>query len=369
MTLKVALVHDFLAEWGGAERVVLALHKIFPQAPLYTAFYLPDRLGPARDYFQPLQIKTTFLQQVPFIRRLYSPLRLLALSAFEQLDLSNYDVVISSSNMYMAKGVITRPDCLHICYMHSIPKYLYGYTTARNWRQTLLGRYVAPFINHKMRLLDYLASQRPDILVANSKETAARINKVYRRRAKIIYPPVELGDETKSAPKRQDFILFVGRLVRAKQADLAIRLAQAEGLKLKVVGNGPELDWLKNLAGPETTFLGWVDDDHLKQLYTQAKALIFPAEDEDFGIVPVEAQLFGCPVLAHASGGSLETVKPGVSGVLFDRLDLESIREGWHRLQQARIQTSKVRAWAKRFSFTTFKRQILDLVKAGRDQH
>ncbi len=359
--MKVALVHDFLAEWGGAERVVVALHRIFPDAPLYTAFYLPHRLGHHNHHFKNITIHTSFLQKIPGISYLYSPLRLYALMAFEQFDFSNYDVVISSSNMYMAKGIIVRPHTLHLSYLHSIPKYLYGYTTARNWRQTLIGKLIAPYINHRLRLLDFVASQRPDILIANSKETQKRIYKAYKRSASLIYPPVNIPSSLPSSNK-QDYILVVSRLVLAKHVDLAIKLAQTAHLKLKIVGVGPDLPRLQSIAGPETTFLGSVSDQTLMKLYTRARAVIFPSEDEDFGIVPIEAAAHGTPVIAHASGGSLETVIDGKTGILFDTLTLDSLLSAWQRFQKTYFNPKTLYVHAKKFSFDNFKTQIINLI-------
>lgn len=360
--LKITLVHDFLAEWGGAERVVVALHKIFPQAPLYTAFYLPERLGQHNQYFKDMIIYTSFLQKVPGISRLYSPLRLWSLFAFEQFNLNQYDVIISSSNMYMAKGIISQPSALHISYLHSIPKYLYGYTTAKNWRQTLVGKIIAPYINYKMRLLDFVASQRPDILIANSQETKKRIKKAYRRQALVVYPPVDIPDKPPSDPKA-DFILVISRLVLAKHVDLAIKLAQKYGLKLKIIGVGSDFDRLKAMAGPETEFLGSVSEKELDKLYRSAKAFIFPSEDEDFGIVAIEAQSRGTPVIAHASGGSLETVKDGVTGVLFPQLTLDSISDAWQKFTKIKFNPTALYQHAKQFSYRRFADNIKSVIK------
>ncbi len=360
--LKIALVHDFLAEWGGAERVAVALHKIFPQAPFYTAFYLPEKLGQHNQYFKGVAIKTSFLQKIPGISQLYSPLRLWSVLAFEQFDLSQYDVIISSSNMYMAKSVISQPSTLHISYLHSIPKYLYGYTTAKNWRQTLIGKLAAPILNYKMRQLDFVVSQRPDILIANSKETQKRIKKAYRRQSLVIYPPVDIPAKPPSGSK-DNFILVVSRLVLAKHVDLAIKLAQKDNLKLKIVGVGSDYGRLKAIAGPETEFLGSVDETTLDNLYRKAKAFIFPSEDEDFGIVAIEAQARGTPVIAHASGGSLETVKDGVTGILFPKLTLGSISVAWQKFTKIKFNPTTLYQHAKQFSYQSFSNQIKSVIK------
>ncbi len=359
--MKVALVHDFLAEWGGAERVVVELHHLFPKAPLYTAFYLPQRLGKQKSLFDGWQIKTSFLNKVPFISHLYSPLRIYALLAFEQFDFSGYDVIISSSNMYMAKGIIVRPETIHISYLHSIPKYLYGYTTARNWRQSFVGKVIAPYLNHKLRLNDYLASQRPEVVIANSQETRRRIAKTYHRQAEVIYPPVNIPPQFRTYPKK-DYLLVVSRLVLAKHVELAIKLANKLKLHLKIVGQGPEEKRLHQLAGPTVEFLGQVDDETLRRLYQGANTLVFPAEDEDFGIVPIEAAAYGTPVLAHKSGGSLETVKERVSGLFFDDLTLESLLSSWRKFQQLHFSQKQLYNWASYFSTSVFDQRIKHLI-------
>ena len=362
--IKVALVHDFLTEWGGAERVLVSLHKLFPQAPVYTAFYLPSHLGRQVSYFKGWDIRTSFLARIPAISRLYSPLRLWSLFAFEQFDFSNYQLVISSSNMYMAKGIITRPETFHISYLHSIPKYLYGYTTARNWRQSLAGKLIAPYFNYQMRIQDYLASQRPDILLANSQETKSRIFKAYRRQASVIYPPVRLPAKFKFNSK-QDYLLVVSRLVLAKHIDLVVNLANKFKLKLKIVGQGPEEKRLRSIAGPSVSFLGNVSDEELSRLYKQARVLIFPAEDEDFGIVPVEAQVYGTPVIGHKSGGSLETIKDGQTGVLFSRLDLAGLTQAWHKFNKMNFDQEKLFIWSQQFSEANFHKKLLKLIEAN----
>lgn len=185
--MRVALIHDFLVEYGGAERVLEVLHEIWPEAPVFTAFY--DKNGPGMKRFARFDIKSSWLQKLPFGRFLFSPMRLFSLGLFESFDLSNFDLVISSTWMYMAKGVITRPETLHVCYMHTPPRFLYGYKTAREWRKYWWGRMAGSLMNHKMRMMDFIASQRPDYLIANSQFTADRIWKFYRRKATVIYPP------------------------------------------------------------------------------------------------------------------------------------------------------------------------------------
>ena len=431
--MKIALVHDFLVEYGGAERVLEALHEIWPEAPIYTAFVNWDGLGPHADRIAGWEIKRTFLQKVPGIKRLYSPLRLLSLLAFESLDLTSFDVVISSCNMYMAKGIVVKPQTIHISYLHSVPRFLYGYTTARNWRRTWLGRVFGGLLNHKMRQMDFLASQRPDYLLCNSLETQARIAKFYRREAAVIYPPVGIGnlraDEschpefipissrildkvgisgskalrrskmlkpvqhdrrernvpvpgTRPLPSRacgisfkpglivprtslgggRDYYLCVSRLFRAKRIALAIKACKQLKLPLVVVGRGREERELKSIAGPETVFLGEVTDEELTALYRDCEAFIFPAEQEDFGIVPVEAMSFGKSVIALAQGGVKETVIDGKTGVLFAKPEVENLVQAIKRFKNLRINREDCVLQARKFSKERFKKEIREFL-------
>ncbi len=317
--MKVALVHDYLCEYGGAERVLEVLHEIFPEAPLYTAYYNPDALGENGKRFKDWDIRTSWFQHLPFADKLLSPFRLFAPMIFESFDLKEFDLIISSSNIYFAKAVITKPESLHISYIHTPPRYLYGYTTSFNYKKHWWTKIAGELINHILRIYDFETSQRPDILVANSKNIAARIKKFYRRDSVVIYPPIELKriKNQESRIKKKDYFLSLGRLVRGKGAEVIVEAATKLNLPLKVAGAGPQLENLKKLAGESVEFLGWVSDEDRVRLMEGAKALIVASEDEDFGITPVEAQALGTPVIAPASGGFLETVLDGKTGVLY----------------------------------------------------
>jgi len=369
--MRVALIHDFLIEYGGAERVLEALHEIYPKAPIFTAFY--DKNNPGMKKFSKFDLKTSWLQKLPFGRVLLSPMRLFSLALFENFDLSNFDLVISSTWMYMAKGVITRPEILHICYLHTPPRFLYGYKTARNWRKYWWGRIAGGLLNHKMRMMDFTASQRPDYLIANSQFTADRIWKFYRRQSTVIYPPVELHKP--QTPARcanallggeiagRSYLLCVSRLARAKRIDLAIKACNKLGLELWVVGTGREEKYLRSFASSRIKFLGHVSDEELSKAYTNCQALIFPAEDEDFGIVPVEAMSFGKPVIALRSGGVVETVVQGKTGVFFDEPTVASLVESLKKFKSLKFKNSDCVAQAKKFSKEKFKREIKKFVR------
>src|SRR3989338_4168482 len=329
--MRVALVHDFLIEYGGAERVLEALHEVWPKAPIYTAFYNPQTLGPHAKKFKNCKVITSWGTRLPFWRKLVSPYRIFSKSFFESFDLSSFDLVISSNAMYMAKAVKV-PNGVHICYCHTPPRFLYGYPTALNWRKDPLLRPIGEVINHFMRVWDFEAAQVPksqsrgrvDCFIANSKEVQARIKKFYRRDSTVIYPPVDIKKftvhsrqfiEKKKTVNREpstDYFLVVSRLVGAKKVDLVIEVCAKLGLPLKVVGGGRELENLNKLAqihsrseqsfGPAHSgsefkstieFLGEVTDDQLTKLYQNCRAVIFPAEQEDFGLVPIEAMAAG----------------------------------------------------------------------------
>lgn len=302
--MKIALVHDFLREYGGAERVVEALHDMFPEAPLYTAFVDWQALGKHASRFKNWDIRETKIAELPLYKKLFSPYRIFAAWAFEQLDLSEFDVVISSSNMYMAKAVKVRSDAKHFAYIHTPPRSLYGYTTRTNWQEKWWTKIPGELINVWMRYVDFTSAQRPDVLVANSFTTQQRIKKFWRRDSIIIPPPVAMVEKLPKMKMKQDrdYLLFVGRLVWSKHPEVAVAVANELKLPLKVAGVGPLLAKLQESAGKTTEFLGAVSDERLQELYQGARLVLFPAEDEDFGIVPIEAMACGAPVIAHQSG-------------------------------------------------------------------
>lgn len=381
--MKVALVHDYLREYGGAERVVETLHEMWPEAPLFTSFVDWEALGQHRERFKKWDIRTARVELIPGIRRIpgiglftdwlirkfHSPLRFLAPNIWASLDVSGYDVVISSSGWFMCRGVannqqltsnhepITNNKQLHICYIHHPPRNLYGYATGSDLQRYWPVRVYAAIINFFLRHYDFDTAQRVDYFIANSEETKRRVAKFYRRDATVIYPPVETGvsrpaftkavsfakvtPQTGSAGKqasgvmarRKDYFLSVGRLTYSKRVDLAIGAVNKLNLPLKIVGAGKEEPYLRSIAGPTVEFLGPVTDAELSSLYRGAKALIFCALDEDFGIVPVESMAHGTPVIALAQGGVLETVVDGTSrkdskwatGILFPKSTVESV--------------------------------------------
>ena len=363
--LKVALVHDYLAEYGGAERVLEALHQIFPDAPLYTAFVDKERLGVNWQRFSNWQIYESWLTKVPFYKKFFSPLRLFAPSYFKSFDLSKYDLVISSTNAYFAKAVTVGDKQKHICYCHTPARSLWGYTTQTNWKKNPVTRFFGTLINHYLRVVDVkVARCNVGTFIANSKETQRRIAKFYKLPSQVIYPPINLKLPQKLTPvSKRSYYLYVNRLALAKHPELAVKVTTKLKLPLKVVGTGKMLPVLKEMAGEFVKFLGFVTDQKLRQLYANAKALIYPVEDEDFGIVPVEAMAFGTPVIAHASGGPLETVVDGKNGVLFDELDEVGLEKAVKRLEKLKLKPKTVQTSIKKFlDEERFQKELADLI-------
>ncbi len=377
--MKVALVHDYLIEYGGAERVLEALHEIFPDAPLYTAFLDLDSLGPNKqsfttykqsfttykDKFKSWNIKTSWLQNLPFARKLISPFRIFAPLIFEGFDLSEYDLVISSCNTYFSKAVITKPGSLHLSYIHTPPRYLYGYTTSFNYKKHWWTKIPAEAMNHILRIYDFETSQRPDILIANSKNVKERIKKFYRRDSVVIYPPVDISSFPRKRKSKGKYFLSLGRLVRGKGVEVIVKAFDITGLPLKVAGTGPELKNLQKVYGRNKSveFLGMVKDENLSELYGGAKALILASEDEDFGITAVEAFACGTPVIAINSGGYLETVIEGKTGVFFDGATPESLIKVLESFDESRFNKEDLKAQAEKFSKERFKKEILELIE------
>jgi glycosyltransferase involved in cell wall biosynthesis len=379
---KVALVHDYLREYGGAERVLEAFHQLYPEAPVYVAFSDPQAMGRHWQKFADWNIKKTWLSQVPGIKKFFSPLRIFAPSAFSSLDLSEFDLVISSTNAYMAKSVLV-PNGKHICYCHTPPRSLYGYSTMSDWKKRWWIRLPGELINHVMRVYDFKTAQKVDIFIANSRETAARIKKYYRRESKVIFPPVNVPSTLpkvfKDYPKtpaltsasksnqngkfsQDDFyFLYVNRLAFAKHPEVAVEACTKLCLPLKVVGAGPMLAQLKAMAGPTIEFLGSVSDSELSNLYLGAKALLYPVEDEDFGMVPIEAMGYGVPVVAHASGGPLETVVDSKTGIFFNQLSVSGLIKAIRQLESITFDRNIIHQTAKKYSQEFFYKKIKEL--------
>lgn len=368
--MKVALVHDYLNEFGGAERVLLALSEIWPKAPIYTAFYRKDSV--AYERFGGKKIITSWAQKVPFFSTyLHSPLRFLAPLIWGSFvgQLADFDVVITSSSWYITKGVKGDKWPVEICYCHAPPRYLYGYPTSIEWQKYWPVRVYALFVNHFLRVYDYEAAQRVDWFIANSKNVQARIKKFYRRDSEVIYPPVDLP---KVRIKNKEYFLTVSRIVGAKGLQLAVEVANNLGFELKVVGKpagyGVEYKKIKKMAKDNIEFLGYVSDEELVKLYSGARALLALATDEEFGIGPVEAMLCGTPVIAYDGGGYKETVIQKKTGLFFDPATAGSLTLAINTFidmeKKGQFDPIFIRRHAQKFSKERFKREILKFVES-----
>lgn len=370
--MKIAIVHDQLLEFGGAERVLVALKKIFPEADVYTSVFDLKKLGKHEGNFKGWKIFQSWFGKIPVIRYYYSPFRFLTPLIWESFDFSDYDLVISSTGSWMCKGIITKRKTFHISYIHHPPRYLYYYETAIEWQKYLPIKIYGHIVNHFLRVWDFIASQRPDVLIANSKETQKRIKKFYRRDSIVIYPPVEIAKKEefeKALEEKKEYYITVSRLARAKHIDLLCESAIKTGIKLKVVGTGREEKALREKYGKKIEFLGNVSDKNLKELYKKAKAFLFASVDEEFGIAPVEALGWGVPVIAYASGGVVEYLEDGKNGFLYEKLDVGGVVKKINEFESLSLAKQKslrffARKTAERFSFEKFRKEIVNLVRS-----
>ncbi len=360
--MKVALVHDFLVEYGGGERVLEALHQIFPEAPIYTAYVDLSGMGPHKDRLKNWDIRSSAVQKIPFAKRFISPFRIFAPKIFESFNLSEYDLIISSCNSYFAKAVRTTPRQLHLSYIHTPPRYLYGYATSFNYKKHWWTRIGGEVANHFLRLTDFETSQRPDVLIANSKEVQRRIKKFYRRDSVLIYPPVNLEEFREVKKAKGKYFLSLNRLVRGKGTEVVVVACSQLNLPLKVAGSGPELKRLQGLAKKSVEFLGEVTDKERVELLAGAKAVIVASEDEDFGITAVEAQAAGTPVIAVRAGGYLETIEEGETGAFFNEPTTPSLMGILETFDESKFKAENCRQNAEKFSQEKFKKEILDLI-------
>lgn len=358
---SIALVHDYLREYGGAERVLEELHALFPDAPVYTAFVDKHTLGLHWKKFENWMIIESWASKIPFIKTAYSPLRVISGMFFSRFDFSNYDVVISSTNMYMAKAIKTTPPTKHYCYCHTPPRSLYGYTTMTDWKKNIIIRIGGEVINHFLRIVDYETAQNPDVIIANSKEVQRRIRKFYRRESVVIHPPVDVPASLPRVQKK-GYMLYVGRIGVSKHANLVVETCAKLGKKLYVVGTGKNMEYFKSLGGETVEFLGSVSDDDLHRLYAEAKMLIYPAEDEDFGMIPIEAMGYGTPVIVHKSGGFLETVRDGKDGVFIEEFTVDALSQAIARVEKMSWSANTLHAQAKKYAKSVFDQKILKLI-------
>ena len=354
--MKVAIVHDWLTIYGGAESIIRILHDLFPEAPIYTSVYDAENMP---DDFKEMDIRTSFLQKMPFAKTKYTSYLQLMPKAFESFDLTEYDLVISSSTC-CAKGVKTREDALHICYCNTPMRYAWDfydeYVKDKNFLARAYIGLVMPFI----RKWDYKSADRVNMFIANSNNVAERIKRIYGRDSHVIYPPVRTEMFVPSG-KDEGFYLAVSRLVPYKKIDLLAETFTKLNKPLCVIGGGSEFDKIKALAGDSVKLLGRLSDEEVLEHMQNCKAFMFPGE-EDFGITPVEAQACGKPVIAFGKGGALETVIDGVTGVHFNEQTVESLSEAIERFENIDFDIEKITANAADFSETRFRKELYDYI-------
>ena len=363
---KVAIVCDWLTNMGGAEKVVLAFHEAFPDAPIYTSTYNPEKM-PA---FTGLNIRTTYLQRLPkFLRNLHKFMPMLRVHAFRKLDLSEYDVILSSASAEAKQVRKTRPDQIHICYCHAPIRYYWSHYEEYkadpgfgklNW----LVRLAMPLMVPSLKKADFEAAQAVDEFIGNSTTVKERIEKYYKKPATVMFPPVDTK-RFKPSKQRADYYMALSRHIPYKRLDLAIAAANKLELPLRVYGTGSERAKLEAMAGPTVIFFeGSPSAKHQAEItegYTHAKGFIFPAE-EDFGISPVEAMAGGSPVIAFGKGGALDIVTDGETGILFDEQSVESVVAAIQRAETTRFLPVVLNNRAKRFDKVLFVTKIQNFV-------
>lgn len=363
--MKVALVHDFLTQVGGAEKVLEVFHELYPKAPVYTLVYDKEETG---GVFEHMDIRTSFIQDLPFGVKRYKWYLSLMPAAIERFDLSEYDVVISDSSAY-ANGVITKPETLHISYCHSPTRYLWSDTHeyTEELKQPTIVKQMLPIALNRIRMWDRLAADRVDTFIANSRNVQKRIKKYYNRDSDIIYPPV---DVSRFSPSDEvgDFYLIVSRLRPYKRVDLAIEAFNALGFPLKIIGTGEEMENLKNMSGDNIEFLGSLSNKEVADYMSRAKAFLHP-QDEDFGIAAVEAMAAGRPVIAYGNGGALETVIHGKTGVLFNPQTPYKLVDVIRDFEYEKFDSKVIREHAEQFSTQQFKKDIKAYFEKEYEKH
>jgi len=366
--MRIALVHEFLNQFGGGERVFLALKEVFPSADLFAILLDPTQLP---EEIQGLKIQTTFLQRWPvWLRRRHRLLLPLYPLVVEQLDLSSYDLVIVDSSSF-GKGVLTRADATLVCYCHTPTAFLWHYTQQYLEEQGLSNiskTFVRKILDY-LRIWDYQAAQRVDFFVANSKNVQQRIKKYYHRDSEVIYPPLffHAEDNKRAVGQKRlgSYFLVVSRLSRYKKIDLVISAFRKRPKdQLQIIGQGPDYERLKRMAGPNVKFVGFVSDEMLQKYYQNCRALIFPGE-EDFGLVPIEAMAFGKPVIAYQKGGLLESVIENKNGVFFRRTTVSDLLDALERFEklESRFNPEEIKESIRQFSKEVFQRKMREFIQ------
>ena len=366
---KIAIAHEFLTQFGGAKKTLEAMAEIFTDAPIFTAKYNPKNMPTTiteREIIYPKGLLSGITEKLFFLFRMPT--------IFENFDFRDYDIVVSSGTTWN-KGILTRPEQMHVTYIHTPPRFLYKYSQeTTKWQKPLFKPFYSYLVNF-IRLWDYVAAQRPDYLVTNSENTRKRIQKFYGRDAKVIYPPVETNFQIEDSLKKAEtpYFLAVGRLSKYKNFDLLIKAFNEVKYKLIIVGTGIEEEYLKSISGGNIVFKGRASDDEKNKLLEGCLGLINPVVDEDFGIVPVEAMAHGKPVLAHKSGGHLETIIEGETGLFFEGEDSkilsQKLIEFDQMIKNKIFDRVKITEHAQKFSKERFKSEFENFVREKWEEH
>lgn len=366
--MKVAIVHDYIKEYGGAERVLSTLTEMYPDAPIYTAFRVKD--STADKEFKGKKIIESWLSPLLKIWRLYSPLRFLAPIIWRSFDLSEYDLVITSCSWYITRGFRVGKNTRVIAYCHTPPRWLYGYDTSVGFTKYWPVKIYSAIIGYFMKIYDYKTAQEVDYFIANSNNVKNRIAKYYNRDSYVIYPPVDVEkiiNSTKNI-KKEGYFLIVSRLVGAKGLEFAAEISKKLNIKLKIVGESHGFadveNNIKKISGGNVELLGRLKDSELYTMLAKAKCFFAFAKDEDFGMTVVEAQAAGTPVIAFNGGGFKESVIDGVTGILINEVTEESITKAISRFENTNWEKAKLIENATKFSKEKFKNEMLQFINS-----
>lgn len=363
--MKIAIVHDWLNQYGGAEQVLAALHELYPEASVYTSIYWPQAM-PAS--WREWDIQVTFLDRMPGIHRHHQQYLPLYPFAFGRLDLSDYDLVITNKSGF-CHGIKTGPRTLHICYCLTPTRYIWNYADyVQEERIGSVARAILPVFIALLRKWDYAAAQGVSHFVAISRTVQKRIEQFYGRESVIIYPPVDVERFAPDTREPEDYFLLLSRLVPYKRLDLAVQAFTQMKLPLVIIGEGRDRPRLEKMAGPNVRFLGYLPNGQVAHYLSRARALIFPGE-EDFGLAPLEAQAAGRPVIAYAGGGARETVSDGETGVLFPEQTPDALIDALDRFQRILFDSETLRANAQRFGKRVFQNRLQSFIEEKWQEH
>jgi glycosyltransferase involved in cell wall biosynthesis len=356
--MNIAIVHDYFTQLGGAEKVAEELYCMFPESSLFATVALPNCMPPR---LAGVPIHTSWMQKLPQMKerfRFYFPFYPLGISA---LDLSEYDLVLSSSSGY-AKGVKTRHDAIHVCYCHTPTRWIWNYQDySRRESFGPVKNAVLPVLIECLKHWDQDASRQPDHFVANSRTVATRIKKIYERSAHVIHPPIDI-DRFHASDEQEDYYIVLSRLVGYKQIDLAVRACTQLERKLLILGDGPDRKILEQIAGPTVKFLGRISDREVEHYVSRCRALLFPGE-EDFGMAPLEVAAAGRPTIAYRAGGAVETIMEGVTGAFFDEQTPECLADAMERFEKMEWSPSTLRQHAECFSVPVFRDRLHEFLR------